>query len=106
MAEIKVSETEFLGQIIQLARLCGWRCAHFRPAKTEKGWRTAVQADGAGFPDLVLVRHSRVIFAELKSEKGKVSPEQKEWIEALKITGNMMEIWRPSDWDRIEEALK
>jgi hypothetical protein len=45
----------------------GWRAAHFRPARTAKGWRTPVAADGAGFPDLVLVRRTRIVAAELKS---------------------------------------
>jgi hypothetical protein len=51
-----ITEAEFLAQVLQLAKLCGWLTAHFRPAKTAHGWRTAVQGDGAGWPDLVLLR--------------------------------------------------
>ena len=104
----KTAETEeqFLKQVIDLAKLTGWRVAHFRPAKTERGWRTAVQADGAGFPDLVLTRQLEIIFAELKSEKGVVSLEQGEWIDALRLSGVPCYVWRPSDWDRIVEVLK
>jgi hypothetical protein len=50
------TEREFQRQVIDLARLLGWRCAHFRPGRTARGWRTPVQADGAGFPDLQPVR--------------------------------------------------
>ena len=39
-----ISETEFKDQIIQFAKLHKWRVAHFRPAQTAKGWRTAVRA--------------------------------------------------------------
>ena len=47
-----MSERELQDAVIQLARLLGWRVAHFRPAMTTRGWRTPVSADGAGFPDL------------------------------------------------------
>lgn len=59
------TEAMFQIEIIELARILGWRVAHFRPAQTRHGWRTPVAADGKGFPDLVLVRE-RVIYAELK----------------------------------------
>jgi hypothetical protein len=48
-----ITEAAFLRQVLDLAKLRGWRTAHFRPAQTSRGWRTAVQGDGAGFPDLV-----------------------------------------------------
>ena len=103
----KVSEKDFLEQVIDLAHIFGWRVAHFRPARTEKGWRTAVSADGAGFPDICMVRSSRVVYAELKSEKGKIGDAQIEWLEALQGTGKVeVEIWRPSDFDRITEVLR
>lgn len=62
------TEGEWADTFLGAARINGWTCAHFRPARTEHGWRTAVQADGAGFPDWVLVRE-RVIFVELKRQK-------------------------------------
>ena len=70
---IRQSETAFQQQVIDLAHYTGWVVAHFRAARTEKGWRTPVAADGAGFPDLVLVNRSqkRVLYVELKSEDGK-----------------------------------
>jgi hypothetical protein len=46
-----LSEAAFTDAVIELARLGGWRVAHFRPARTASGWRTPVQGDGAGFPD-------------------------------------------------------
>lgn len=91
-----------------LARVLGWRVAHFRPAQTKRGWRTAVAGDGAGFPDLVLVHRAkeRVIFAELKSQRGKLAPEQVEWREALLAAGVEYYCWRPADIAEIEYQLK
>src|SRR5262245_42102129 len=48
-------EEALLRQILQLARLWGWASYHQRPARTARGWRTALSGC-AGFPDLVLVR--------------------------------------------------
>ena len=67
--QLPETEDGFLGWIIDQAQWSGWTVAHFPPARTEQGWRTAVAADGAGFPDLTLVR-DRIIFAEVKSAAG------------------------------------
>jgi len=100
------TEADFLRVVLEAAKLFGWRVAHFRPARTSKGWRTAVSADGQGFPDLVLVREPRVIFAELKSDKGKVADEQQEWIGLLEgCKGVETYIWRPGIWEDILAIL-
>lgn len=51
-----------------------------------------------GFPDLTIVLHGRVIFAELKSEKGKVSLAQEKWLDELDVAGAEVYLWRPTDW--------
>jgi hypothetical protein len=102
-----VTEDEFLQQVLDLARIYRYRTAHFRPAKTAHGWRTAVQGDGKGFPDLVLIRPPRVIFAELKSAKGTLSAEQNEWLTDLRACpGAETYVWRPSDLDQIARCLR
>ena len=103
-----MKERELQDAVIDCARALGWRVAHFRPAKTEKGWRTPVAADGAGWPDLVLVRGSRLIFAELKSATGKLSDAQVEWEYALERSGHAVYVWRPDDWlhGGVEEVLR
>lgn len=77
-----MSEAQLQDAIIEAAKLYGWRCAHFRPAMTVRGWRTPVQGD-AGFPDLVLARLGKVMFLELKREGGRVSPDQQAWLNDL-----------------------
>lgn len=100
-----MKEDEWQAQVIEAARLFKWRVAHFRPALTKHGWRTAVAADGAGFPDLVLVR-DRVIFAELKSATGTTSIDQEEWSAALIEAQAEWYVWRPDDWDAVIAALR
>lgn len=102
-----VNESDLQGAIIEAARLCGWRVAHFRPARTAHGWRTPVAADGAGFPDLVLVRE-RVVFVELKGDGGRLRPEQQGWLDALGRGGQECYVWTPSSWmsGDVDTALK
>jgi hypothetical protein len=61
-----------------------------------------------GFPDLVLVRPPRVMFVELKSERGRASPSQREWLDRLSRCESAPEvgIWRPRDFDELVERLR
>lgn len=84
-----------------LARVMGWRIAHFRPAMTSRGMRTAVSADGAGFPDLVMIRPPRLLIVELKSAVGIVSDEQRAWLGDFADLHAMCVdvcVWRPAQW--------
>ena len=83
------TEHQMVAAILEAAHVTGWRVAHFRPALTRHGWRTAVQGDGAGFPDLVMV-HARarlVWWVELKSRRGRLEPAQEAWRDDLEAAG-------------------
>ncbi len=102
-------ERHFQEQVVELAHLYGWLAAHFRPARTKTGWRTPVGADGAGFPDLILIHPAtgELLGLELKSEKGKLTRAQVEWINALRCVETVNAFcWKPHHWPLIEEALK
>jgi hypothetical protein len=100
-----ITEAEFLRQLLQLAALLRWRTCHFRPGRTARDWRTAVQGDGKGWPDIVLVRE-RIIFAELKREsRAKITREQETWLAALRRAGAEVYLWTPADWPDIERVL-
>lgn len=99
-----MTEKAFQRMEIDLARLHGWRVAHFRPCRTQHGWRTSVSADGKGFPDLVLVRE-RLLFVELKTDTGIMTAEQLAWLAALRAAGQDARVWRPADWSIIEATL-
>jgi hypothetical protein len=100
-------EREFQQAVIDLARLMGWRVHHTRPALTQRGrWLTPLQGD-AGFPDLVLCRPPRVIFAELKRAGGRLTHAQRGWLEALQAcAGVECYLWTPADWDAIVQHLR
>lgn len=99
-------EQGFLDSIVDLAHLRGWKVHHGRPAWTEKGYRTAIQGD-AGFPDLFLARKPRIVIAEIKSDKGRVSEAQSEWLLELKqCFGIELYLWRPDDWEEIVKILR
>lgn len=102
------SEAALLDAVLQFAGVLGYRTYHARPGRTAHGWRTPVQGDGAGFPDLVLVGCQRVIFAELKAARGRLRPEQVAWLAALRDAGAECSVWRPDDWQRgaIEAVLR
>jgi hypothetical protein len=106
-----MTETAFQQQVIDLARLYQWMAYHTFDSRRST----------AGFPDLVLVRAPEIIIAELKAEKGTLSPAQREWIAALGLVEEAIaqrtpehlirdrlfevNVWRPSDFDAINRRL-
>lgn len=110
-----ISEDQLLKAVLECAALLGWLCYHPRPARTEQGWRTPAEGNGAkGFPDLTLAHRAqgRILFAELKADKGTLSPDQEHWLETLAPAtwpGHIdVHIWKPTDWldGTIENALR
>lgn len=100
----RMTETAFQAQVIAAAHDLGWRVAHFRSVKVQRKdgsvhYTTPVQADGKGWPDLVLVRErdQRVIYAELKKVGEYPRPEQRAWLEMLKACEQDVYVWRPGD---------
>ena len=106
-----VLEKDFQKAVIDLAQLLNYKCAHFRAVKiTRKDGSvyhaTPVAADGEGWPDLVMVGNGRVIYAELKSEKGVVSKGQEDWLRGLEDAGVECYTWRPSMWEELKGILE
>ena len=110
----KGPEAIFQKDVIDLAHTLGWRVAHFRTSMNSRGhYMTAVAADGAGFPDLCMVRRGRIVFAELKAPDGSLSAKQKEWIDALveaqattDYTSTEVYVWKPKDLELIMKVLR
>ena len=104
-----MGEREFQDCVIAYAQSHGWKVAHFRPSRVKrKGketWETPFIANARGYPDLTLVRE-RVVWIELKSEKGKLTDDQTRWLVWLSDAGQECHWFRPSDWAKIQEILK
>lgn len=146
-----VNERDFQAVVIDLARGLGWgitRPAQQRLAEEAEQYHVAEpELDGLvfhpryslgsepGWPDLTLIRRRdrRLIFAELKAEKGRLSHRQEQVIDLLRciegdrvLCGNgphqrgadglevrsaccwpwvQVFVWRPSDLDKIREEL-
>lgn len=104
------TEAGFTKAVIDYAHLTGWLAAHFRTTRTQRRdgsihYQTPVQGDGAGFPDLLLVRGGRVLAAELKMPGRKTTPEQDAWLRAFRTAGVPAYLWVPGDWPEIERVL-
>lgn len=93
-----MSEAQLLHHFLDLAKALHWKTAHFRPAMTTRGWRTPVEGDGAGYPDLILLRRNRGLAVELKREKVVVPEAQQEWLDAFERAGFEACVWRPGQW--------
>ncbi len=100
-----LTESEFQTQVVQYARLHGWRVHHVAAARTNKGYRVPCRYDAQGFPDLLMCRRQRLIVAELKVGSNACTMPQMAWIRALEAAGVYSVIWRPSDWPDIERTL-
>ena len=91
-----ITEAQFTRQVVQLARTFQYAVYHtFMSKWSEKG-----------FPDLCLAKAGRLIFAELKSEIGKVSQKQEEWLDVLKAAGAETYIWRPNQFEEVATILR
>lgn len=108
----RMNEDDLLNAVVDLARLMGILVHHCRPART-KGpdgkdrWVTPIKGD-KGFTDLVLAGRRGVLFRELKTQKGRLSPEQNTWLARLTSARQDAATWRPSDLTdgRIHKELK
>lgn len=92
----RMTEKAWMAQVTELARTLGWRVYHpWLSIRSERGW-----------PDLAFVRPGRFVMAELKTDRGKLTPSQEEWIDALRGAGVEVHVWRPADWDDVVEVLR
>ena len=105
------TEAQFQASVIRLAQLLGWRVWHDRATNARRtcpdcGARTRVPRNDAGLPDLLLIRRPRLVVIECKSERGKPTRQQLEWLAALQDCGIESYVLKPSMWKRLEEILR
>lgn len=92
-----LSEAKLQAVVVEAARLYGWLVFHPYDSRRSE----------PGYPDLTLARNGELIFAELKSDTGRVTDAQQEWLTELgTVAGAEVHVWRPADLDAIHARLK
>ena len=92
----RITEKAWLAQVIRLAEVLGWK--HYHTYRSDRS--------AAGFPDLVLVRRPRVIFAELKAQRTKATDAQLAWLAELRACNQEVYLWRPEDAEKVARILR
>lgn len=93
------TEAQLQTQVQDLLDLTGWHWWHApdnRPVTPRSG-RRYVQAVKPGWPDLVATRGPVLLALELKTQTGRVTPEQAAWLLRLQATGAQVAVIRPFD---------
>ena len=91
-----MTEAEFQRAVIDLCRWLGLHYFHDNDSRRNR----------AGFPDLVICGNGGVLYRELKTERGRIRPEQATWLDRLRQAGADADVWRPSDMSRVTSELK
>jgi len=83
-----VTEKRLMAQLIDLLTATGWMTYHTFDSRRST----------AGFPDLIAIRGARMLAIEVKSEAGRITPEQRAWLVALAaVPGVAAYVVRPAD---------
>ena len=92
------SERKFRSEVLKLAQRNGW-LGQYKPDNKESfGY-----GSNRGFPDISLAKNGKLILAELKTNKGRVSQYQLNWQDHL--PEDVYRLWRPNDWFDIVAEL-
>ena len=87
-----IAEQDFQRTVIDMAQAFRWKVYYVPDSRRSP----------SGYLDLTLARNGIIHFWELKSQKGRITPAQQEWLDAL---GPWARVYRPSDLDEIERQL-
>ena len=91
-----MTEKQWMELVIRLATYCRWQTMHvYDSRRSEPGW-----------PDLVLCRAPELIFAELKTDQGRVTAAQQDWLDRLAACGQEVHVWRPRDFHAVQKRLR
>jgi hypothetical protein len=98
------SERLFQDAVMRVANMNGWDAHHIRAGRYGNYYKT----DGLpGMPDLLLISRNGhgLIWAELKTQTGRLSDAQQVRIEQLRVNGQEVHVWRPNDMQAIADRL-
>jgi hypothetical protein len=83
-------------EVEHLLREGGWAYIHLRDSRRQRA---------TGWPDLFAVKGDKAIAIELKTERGRIKPEQARWLALLREAGISTYVWRPTQFDEVRRAL-
>lgn len=105
-----MSENALQQRCMDVLRVCRWHVAHMSPAHYRVGggerYVTPYNREAAGWPDILAIRGPRILAAELKTETGKLSDKQQQWLGWWEEAGAEVWVVRPSTWERFSEAVR
>ena len=84
----RMSEAELQRFVEQACERLGLLCYHTYDSRRSQ----------PGYPDCTIAG-ARILFRELKSKDGKLSPEQRRWGSRITHAGGDWAVWRPVDWE-------
>lgn len=90
-----MNEKQFQANVVELAHYLGYLTYHTLDSRGSE----------PGFPDLVIVGRNRLLFREIKSEKGMLTQAQLKWGGALMAGGGDWSVWRPSQMELVQATL-
>ncbi len=98
MVASQMSEKEWQAQVIELARSLGYVTYHTYDSRRCE----------PGLPDLFLLRMDppRFVVIELKTTKGRLTKEQRIWLDGLRAAGIEAFVFRPNQWNELVEELQ
>lgn len=106
------SEAELQKEIVSFLQEQGYKVLVTGKARLKRNGKdtyvTPYQADGKGFCDIAAFNpraKNKLLALELKSNEGKLTVEQHEWLSVLKECGFYASVITPSNWKRICNEL-
>jgi hypothetical protein len=91
-----VTERQWQEEVEALLREGGWAYIHLRDSRRQRA---------TGWPDLFAVKGDKAIAIELKTERGRITPEQARWLALLRAAGISTYVWRPTQVDEVRRSL-
>lgn len=91
----EISERALQQQVLDLCQMRGLSAYHTHDSRRSP----------PGFPDLVIAGPGGLLFAELKTARGRVTTAQTTWLTILRTAGAETHLWRPGDLPAISTRL-
>lgn len=96
MTEYTIQEASFMSAVIGYCRVKRCLVYHTHDARRSE----------PGFPDLVIARPDiGVLYRELKTNRGRLTADQRRWLDVLKACGADAGVWTPASWGEIEDTI-